>query len=115
MQAQTALCALRRSSRRLNRRYTSIEGKASDSCRRLLRYREARTRVDLAQHVAVRARRGERPVEEIRIPDDRQRCPLDVEHLPHLLYPLGLHLDAERLKLWGIRSVHDPRSWLGFR
>ena len=52
-----------------------------DSCRCLVRDREHRADVDLAQDVAVFARRGARSIEKVGVPDDRQRAGLDAQHL----------------------------------
>src|SRR5467141_4147274 len=83
-----------------------------DSCRCLVRDREDGTDVDLAQYVAVLARRRTRSIEKVGVPDDWKRRGLDAQDIYHLWRPLGFHLGPEHLKWLRVSAMHDPRTRL---
>src|SRR5438067_1697886 len=83
-----------------------------NGCGCLVRDREDRANVDLAQNVAVFARRGSWSIEKIGVPDDGQRRGVNAQDLHHLRRPLGFHLRPERLKWPRVGTMHDARTRL---
>src|SRR5208282_1215532 len=83
-----------------------------DSCGCLIRDREDRTDVDLAQDIAVFTRRRAWSIDKVGVPDDRKRRGVDAQHLHHLRCPLGFHLFPEPLKLLRVSAMHDTRTGL---
>ena len=81
-----------------------------DLRRRLFGKRKYRTDIDLAQHIGVFAGRGARPIQEVRVPNDRQRRGVDIEQLHHLGRPFRLHPCPESLKGRCRRRMHDART-----
>src|SRR4051812_20465344 len=93
----------------------SSRNAAGNLGRRLVRYREHRTDVYLAKHVAVAPVRGARSKHEVRIPDHRQVTPRDVQQGDQLRRPFVFHQTAQALEAWiSIGSV-EPWSGLGAR
>src|SRR4051812_18568183 len=65
----------------------AFERRGRNRRHRVLREREGRARVDLADHVGVLARGGRRPVEEVDVPDHRQVERLDAGDQLELGHP----------------------------
>jgi hypothetical protein len=65
---------------------------------RLVRDHEDRTGIDLAENVAVFARRGVWSIEKVGAPNNRKRRGGDAHDLYHLRGPPGFHLRPEHLK-----------------
>src|SRR6185312_9530161 len=83
--------------------------------RRLVGYREARTRVDFAKDVRVGAGPIAWAVKEIGVPNDRQRRFVDGERFHHLRRPMVLHQPSQSLERQRVRAMHDPRPGLRLR
>src|ERR1700731_3530408 len=75
-----------------------IGNSAGDLCRRLVGYREHRTDVDLAKHVAVGPVGAGRAEHEVRVPDHRQVARWDVEQRGQLRRPLVFHNSGQALE-----------------
>jgi hypothetical protein len=89
-----------------------IQGKARNRSRGLVGYGEDRTDIDFTQDVSVVACGIARPIQKVRVPNDRQRGRVDTQDLHQLWRPLGFHFDPKRLKGRSFRTVHHARPWL---